>query len=174
MSNEFKECVLKFIQFLVFPVLSADFTTDIEKEGDQWRFNIVSKNTELLVGFEGDLLRSIQHLIRVLVHRKFPTDRTHFLIDVNNYRKNREYAISTKIPDIAISEVLSRGNTVILVGLSGYERLQVHKILAEIKGLNTSSVGPEDNRKLLIMPTSETGSGSMDSARIIHIDQIKM
>jgi spoIIIJ-associated protein len=174
MPNEFKECVLKFIQLLVFPVLSADFTTEIEKEGDQWRFNILSEKSDVIVGIEGELLRSIQHLIRVLVHRKFPSDRTHFLIDVNNYRKNREYAISTKIPDIAMSEVLNKGNTVILVGMSGYERLKVHTILSEIKGLKTSSVGPEDNRKLLIMPTSETGSGSMDSAKIVHIDQIKM
>lgn len=173
MTNEYRDLVQHYLN-LIYNQIIPGFEFDIDREGEQWRFNLITTlDTELAVGKEGETLRSVQHLVRVLAHRKFPEDRTHFLLDINGYRRNREYAISVKIPEIAQSEVLANGNTVILVGLSGYERLQVHKILSEIKGLNTNSVGPEGNRKLLIMPTSETGSGSMDTAKIIHINQIK-
>jgi spoIIIJ-associated protein len=172
MTPEVQESLKKIIHLLVDPI-NPDFQIQIEHEGDQWRINIQADDVENIIGKDGDVLRSVQHISRVLIHREFPEDRSHFLIDANNYRRQREYAISTRIPEIAESDVLAQGNTIILVGLSGYERLQVHRILAEIKGLSTNSVGPDDNRKLLIMPTSETGSMSMEKAKIYHIDQIQ-
>ncbi len=172
MTQEVQESITNFLHLLIDP-LTSEFEVKIEREGDQWRVSLLVSNPENVIGEEGEILRSIQHILRVLVHRKNIEDRSHFLLDINNYRREREAAVSSKIPEIAQNEVLTQGNTVILVGLSGYERLQVHRILADIKGLNTSSVGPEDNRKLLIMPTSETGSTSMDKAKIININQIK-
>lgn len=171
MTDEFKESILKSIH-LIIDIVDDESKVELNKEADQWRFNIITTKPEEIIGKDGELIRSIQHIARVLVHKIFPEDRTHFLIDVNNYRQNREHAISKKIPDIAQKEVLDIGNTVILVGLSGYERLQVHQYLSEIKGLSTTSVGPEDNRKLLIMPTSETGSNSMDNAKIVDINRL--
>jgi predicted RNA-binding protein Jag len=172
MTSEVQNTLIGFIHLLVDPI-NPGAEIVIEREGDQWRVNLLVGTEEILVGKDGDVLRSIQHLARVLVHRKHSEDKSHFILDVNHYRKAREYAISNIIPQIAENDVLSQGHTIILVGLSGYERLQVHKILSEIKGLNTNSVGPEDNRKLLIMPTSETGSTSMEKAKIYHIDQIR-
>jgi predicted RNA-binding protein Jag len=172
MTSEVQNSLIRFIRLLIDPINPGGEIV-VEREGDQWRVNIGIEIEDNLIGKDGEVLRSIQHLARVLVHRKHPEDRSHFILDVNNYRKAREYAISNIIPQIAESDVLSQGHTIILVGLSGYERLQVHRILSEIKGLNTNSVGPEDNRKLLIMPTSETGSTSMEKAKIYHIDQIR-
>jgi predicted RNA-binding protein Jag len=64
---------------------------------------------------------------------------------------------------------LKQGLTVILVGLSGYERKLVHGILAEIKGLETSSVGPQDNRKLLVMPNSQIGNYGIENAKVVDL-----
>jgi len=171
MTTEFRESILKSIN-LIINIVDESAKIEVGKEADQWRFNIITSKPEDLIGKDGELVRSIQHVARVLVHKIFPEDRTHFLVDVNGYRQKREHTINNKIPEIAQKEVLNIGNTVILIGLSGYERLQVHNYLSEIKGLSTTSVGPEDNRKLLIMPTSETGSIGMDNAKIIDINRL--
>jgi predicted RNA-binding protein Jag len=172
MTNQYREFILKYLNSVLQQVLEK-YTIDIEKEAEQWRINISSEKTlDIFENYEGEFLRSLQHIVRVLVHKEYPTDRTHFVLDFNGKRKARSHAISVSIPEIAQNEVLTNGNTVILVGLSGYERLQVHRTLSEIKGLNTSSVGPQDNRKLLIMPTSEIGSSGMDKAKIVDIEQL--
>lgn len=172
MTNQYREFILKYLNLILQQVFEQ-YTVEIEKEAEQWRINInCDKSGEITENYEGEFLRSIQHVIRVLVHKQYPNDRTHFVLDFNTKRKSRSHAISVSIPEIAQTEVLTNGNTVILVGLSGYERLQVHRTLSEIKGLNTSSVGPQENRKLLIMPTSETGSSGMDKAKIVDIEQL--
>ena len=172
MSPEIKEAIIYTLHLLIDGI-DPNFELDIEKEGDQWRININTTKADNLIDKDGELIRSIQHLIRVLVHKKHPTDRSHFLIDVNDYRRNREKLILNKIPMLAKKEILMQGNTIILVGLSGYERLQIHNILAEIDGLSTNSVGPKENRKLLLMPTTETGSTGIDKAKIYNLDQIE-
>ncbi|MEM1312843.1 MAG: R3H domain-containing nucleic acid-binding protein [Patescibacteria group bacterium] len=172
MTSDVQGTLIKYIHLMVDPI-DPNINIAIQREGDQWRANLVTEAEAEFTVADGELVRSIQHVARVLVHRKYPEDRSHFILDVNNYRKLREHSISNTIPILAKNDVLADGNTIILVGLSGYERLQVHRTLSEIKGLNTNSVGPSNNRKLLIMPTSETGSSSMDKAKIYTVDQIK-
>jgi predicted RNA-binding protein Jag len=76
--------------------------------------------------------------------------------------------ILQKIPHLAEYDVLEHGKTVIIVGLTSYERLQVHKLLQDTKGLNTTSVGGRGDRKLIIVPTSDIGSGGMESAKVVN------
>lgn len=152
--------------------LKIETTVNFKKEADQYRIILQTENPEILTEENGELIPQIQHILRVAIHQKFPADKTHFLLDVNDFRKNREYNIKIKIPDIAKSKVLQQGKTIILVGLSSYERMLIHKILSDSKGLNTSSVGPREARKLLIMPTSEFGSSSMDDALIINVNKL--
>jgi predicted RNA-binding protein Jag len=73
------------------------------------------------------------------------------------------------LPDIVRSTVIEQGKTVVLIGLSGYERMIVHQLFSDIKGLSTNSVGADNARKLLIMPTSEFGSTGMDEAIVWDI-----
>jgi len=140
-----------------------------QKEADQYRI-IIDKGDKDLVGEHSEVIRSLQHLVRVVVHKKFPNDRTHFIFDVGGYRSKREMALKMSIPDLAKIKVLEEGQTVVLVNLSGYERLLVHQLLADIAGLETNSVGAKNDRKLLIMPTSEVGSTAMDDALVWDIN----
>lgn len=161
------------ISELIRPILSAlgiSVEIDFQKEGDQYRIS-VSNSKGGGLKFSPEVLKSIQHLIRVAVHRKFPEDKTHFFIDIDGYKSKRERLIKNSVPQLAQEKVLSEGKTVILIGLSGYERMIVHQLLADIKGLITNSVGERNSRKLLIIPTSETGSGSMDDGFVWNINE---
>jgi predicted RNA-binding protein Jag len=144
--------------------LDPDSSCSVGKEGDQYRIDIQTKHPELFQKYNGEIIQAIQHFLRVAVHKSFPEDKTHFLIDINGARTNRETKLKQTVPMMVKEKVLGSGKIVVLVGLNGYERLLVHQIFADIKGLKTNSVGPSNNRKLIIMPTSEVGSSGMDDS----------
>jgi predicted RNA-binding protein Jag len=172
MTADFQKELTHLLQLFVHNI-DSEATYTIEKEALQWRINVSSEKPDLLIGDKGKNLRALQHLLRVLLHQKFPEDRTHFQVDVNSYKKYREQVLRDKLPEIAYTKVLNKGQTVIVVGLSGYERRLLHKFFEEANGLSTHSVGPRENRRLLIMPTSEFGAEEMDQASVIQIDKLQ-
>lgn len=141
-----------------------------QKEGNQFRIVIDSDNSQIFIDENSELLKAIQHTIRVIVHLQNQHDRTHFFLDVDNYRKNREKTLSIRVPELAQNTVLKHGKTIIMINLTGYERLQVHKLLSDVTGLQTTSVGKNNNRKLLIIPTSEVGITKLEDAMIFDIN----
>ena len=147
---------------------SATYT----KENNQWRIVLNATNNDILLENNGEIIKAVQHIIRVLVHVKFPSDRTHFFLDVGNYRKNREKIISVSIPTLAEVEVIGKGKTIIILNMTGYERMQVHQILSDVKGLETTSVGEPNNRKLMVLPTSDIGMASQDDAIVFDINAV--
>lgn len=166
MNQDYQNFLLEVIGNLVKPMgIDPEFV--IEKESDQYRVTINSKTGPIPT--EPSFIFSLQHLVRVLAHHTFPEEKAHFLLDVAGAKKGREQKINERIPVLAQDIVLKQGLTVILVGLSGYERKLVHGILAEIEGLETSSVGPQDNRKLLVMPNSQIGNYGIENAKVVDL-----
>jgi spoIIIJ-associated protein len=163
---------LKKILNSILAQICGEVEIEVNKEGEQYRINITSQNGEQLLEEEGHLLNALQHLTRVLFHKAFPEDKSHFVLDVFNSRLKREKYIQEEIPNIAKDDVLTLGHTVIIKNLSSYERLIIHQLLVEVKGLETTSVGEDKNRKLLIRPTSETGTLGLDNSKIIDINRI--
>ncbi len=173
MDEQYKQQISKIINDIVTPICGV-VELDYVKEGDQWRVNVISPNGQQLFGYKGELLNALQHLLRVLIHRHNPDDRTRFLLDVGMTRQRREEYINKQIPEMAKEDVLKNGMTYIVQNLSSYERRIIHGMLAEVKGLETLSVGDGYSRKLLIRPTSEMGSLGMDNSKIIDINSIEI
>jgi spoIIIJ-associated protein len=171
MDEQLKSTITELIADVVQPIAGESKIT-FEKEGEQWRVNIKVNKKELLIGYKDEVLSSIQHYVRVAAHKKNPQDKTHFIIDIDGYKHKKEKVLNEIIPGIAETEVLKNGKTVVLVGLNGYERLVIHKLLADVKNLDTTSVGNEPNRKMVIRPTSETGSVGMEDSKIIDINTL--
>jgi predicted RNA-binding protein Jag len=169
MSEQIKSYIEKLIQLMISPIVSLN-GIDVVPENSQFRVILNVSDNTALIEENCELLQSIQHIIRVAVHNKFPDDRTHFVLDVDNYNKKREKIISVNIPNLAHSKVLGEGKTIILINLTGYERLQVHNILLDVKGVETTSVGVGKNRKLLIIPTSDLGATSLEDSIIFDLN----
>ncbi len=172
MEIEYKQQLVKTLQMVAGPMVD-NLTINVDKEGDQWRVNINSDQNEILVGHKGEHIKAIQHITRVLIHRQFPDDRTHFLIDVGEFRRNREQILKQKIIAVAQREVIERGTSVILMNLNGYERKLVHDILSDVDNLETSSIGEDEKRKLIIRPTSEIGAKGLDQSKILDIKDLE-
>jgi len=171
MEKEYQKYIEETVSFLINPVVSKS-ELEYTSEGDQWRVNIKTEEHEILTERKNELLNAFQHVLRVLVHKKYPEDRTHFLLDVNSQRKTREDFINEEIPTIAKQNILINGETIIVNGLSSYERKIIHRMLSEVKGMETTSVGERNNRRLIIRPTSDTGSSGMERSVVIDIDRV--
>jgi predicted RNA-binding protein Jag len=171
METEIKNYIDSLLHLLLDSITKLE-SADYTKENNQWRIVLQAKDNNILLENNGELIKAVQHTIRVMVHVKYPPDRTHFFLDVGNYRKNREKIISIKIPQLAEEEVIGKGKTIIILNMTGYERMQVHQILADVKGLETTSVGEPNSRKLMVLPTSDIGMASQDDAIVFDINSV--
>jgi len=171
LPDNYQQFIVNLLKNLIEPIIHQNLEVSFQKEGDQWRLNLQSKNLQKLVVENKDLIPAIQHILRVIVAKNFPGDRTHFILDVDSLRKYREEYIRKFVYDLAEREVATQGNTVILLHLTSYERRLVHQMLAEVRGLETVSVGSGSGRRLIIRPTSDTGAKNIDQARVIDIDK---
>lgn len=173
MQQEYQEQLHSILKLLIEPI-SSNPTIKISREGEQWRVVVNTDQNELLVGYKGENIKAIQHITRVIIHKKFPEDRTHFLIDIGEYKRSRETTLNATMVNFAEKEVLEKGKTVILSGLTSYERRIVHNLLTEIRGIETTSIGDEGSRKLIIRPTSgEIMAGmGMENSIILSIEQL--
>lgn len=172
MNPEHEQILIDLIKKIAKPIV-GEVGVEFLKEGDQWRINLAGDHARELIGYHGELVNAIQHIVRVTFHKLNPADRTRFFIDVNLAKFKREHFITEQIPELAKNDVLINGITYIIKNMSSYERKLVHDLLSEVKGLETLSVGDGFNRKLLIRPTSETGSMGLDNSKIIDINSIE-
>jgi len=169
MTTSITEIILNIVKTIIADVLPI---TDIvaKKESEQYRVNIITEKSS--DHFDMDLILALQHIARVILHKKLPKDRTHFILDINNCRLEREKYLQTLIPELAENDVIKSGATLILIGLNAYERMVAHNILKDVTDLETSSVGIEPNRRLLIRPSSEVGATGMENAKIIDLKEV--
>ena len=173
MSEEFQK-ELTLIILTLSQALDENATIKITQEGEQWRVNIQTKKEEIFRDFKDKTLNSIQHIARVLVHQKFKKDKTHFIVDVNMSKSNREKTLTNKIPILVQEEVIKTGRPVAIIGLNGYERLLIHNALSDIQGLETLSFGEKLNRRLVIRPTGESlNHAGFENARFVTVEEIE-
>ena len=86
-------------------------------------------------------------------YRKFPGIER-FSIDIDDYRKQREYRLR-EIAKRASEQVKKSGKPVRLEAMNPYERRIVHAYLSNEYGIDTTSVGKEPNRKIIISPKAK-------------------
>jgi spoIIIJ-associated protein len=115
-------------------------------------YNIVTQtDSKFLIGQHGDNLRALQHLLRLIARRSFPEERIDFLLDVNNYRREKDDVI-LDIARNAAREAQMDKKAVVLREMSPYERRLVHMELAENKEVVTESIGEGEGRKVVVKP----------------------
>ncbi len=93
-------------------------------------------------------LSALQHLLRVLSFRDSP-GQGFLLVDINNYRKERESFLS-ELAMKAAQRVRRTKKPVALEPMSAYERRFIHLKLAENPDIVTESIGEEPERKIVV------------------------
>lgn len=145
--------------FLVHMGISATVAPRITagEEGETVVFALRTKDANLLIGQGGANLLALQHVLRLHTRAAFSDvpdiDDFRFLIDVNNYRTERERYLR-KLADEVVAQVRTTRREVCLRPMSSYERRVIHMHLSEEKDVTTESAGKGLDRYVVIRPLS--------------------
>ncbi len=151
MSRKHKDIEKVLVEF--FQKMGIDIDSEAKEIEDALRINIKPKDEKLaslLIGYRGENLFSIQHLIRVLARKKVG-ESAKIMLDINDYRDR--HAESLKEMARSLADRVRRTQRVeLLRPMTAYERRIVHVAIKETDGLITQSVGEEPNRRVIIKP----------------------
>lgn len=106
----------------------------------------------VIIGRRGETLEALQFLVSLASNNGGGYYRVN--IDVGDYREKRAEALNALANRIA-KQVLSTGRNRALEPMSPYERRIIHTAVQEIEGVESSSVGEGENRRVVIHQTGK-------------------
>lgn len=140
----------KTIEFLknIFDAMKLE--VEIEASQNNNVLEVVLKGDKMgaIIGRRGETLDALQYLSSIVANK----DQVEFIrvsIDSENYRQKREETLVRLAQKIA-ARVARDKKSVTLEPMSPYERRIIHSVLQNNKYVETSSIGEEPNRKIVI------------------------
>jgi spoIIIJ-associated protein len=122
-----------------------------EDEKDDYNINIISENPSLLIGYHGENIQALQHILKVIAWKKCENEQFTILVDVDDYKKRQEENV-IKIAERKIDQVRESGRPQSLPPMSPYFRRKVHLHCMNpgFEDLETISQGERDRRHIVI------------------------
>jgi len=135
-----KETLEKLLEVMGIPFTGIKIT----KEGENAYYTeIETENSSLLIGWHGETIGALQHLLKCLVWKQGVESKTQIILDVDHYKRQAELA-------------LANHKEVRLPPMNPYFRRKVHTFLAEHKSykgkVTTESFGEGEDRQVRIIP----------------------
>ncbi len=152
-------------EFLTQLGLDAEITIVVPEPEDEkevgfkyLNLTLVGENLGEIIGFRGNMLESIQTILSLMLTktllRKEMDSNYRILLDINDYKQQREkYLIS--YAQRASEEVKTSGQPMELSPMKPAERRIIHLALKTENGIETSSVGEGESRRVVISPISK-------------------
>lgn len=120
----------------------------IERTENQVVLNITGNNVSHLIGYKGKTIESFQSLINSMLQHE-DEDYAKIFVEINSYKKVKEEKLQS-LADKMATNVIKFRKPIKLEPMTAYERLIVHKRLAERDDVETESIGEEPRRRVLI------------------------
>ena len=115
------------------------------------KIDVTGEAAGILIGHHGETLDSFQHLANLAANRtqnkKTPVPK--ISVDIESYRAKREETLRALARKMA-HKVVKFKRSVMLEPMNPYERRIIHAELQSFPGVNTNSIGSENNRKVVI------------------------
>lgn len=131
----------------------------ITPEGDILRVEIKSDKPSMMIGWHGETLASLQHLLKAMLRSRYEGDLTFVVLDVDGYRKTQEDKVR-RIAEQKADLVRRTGNRITLQPMPPYFRRIVHLHIANtpaLQDLTTESVGQGEYRQIVLRLKEEKG-----------------
>lgn len=158
----------KFLQstlgsLLTFLSLPFDAINVTQEEGGITRVDIVSSAASRIIGWHGETLNGLQHLLKSIVRAKEKMEKSPFIVvDVDGYRRMQEDKVR-KVAEQKADFVRRTGSRIALPPMSPYFRRIVHLYVANtpaLADLMTESVGEGDYRQIVLRMKDESAGGT--------------
>ncbi len=145
-----KDVLGGLVTFLPFEVTDIKVT---EEDGGVTRVDIVAPEASRVIGWHGETLNALQHVLKSILRSKAKLDRSPFLVlDVDGYRRSQEDKVC-KIAEQKADFVRRTGSRLALPPMSPYFRRIVHMHVANtpvLQDLTTESVGEGEYRQIVL------------------------
>lgn len=148
-----REIALSFVQTLT-ENMGLDCVTKLSESDDGVIITVNGGNASTLIGHHGETLDQLQYLVNLAANKSDEGEKnknyTKITVDVEDYRSKREATLRSLARRMA-SKVQKYKKNVALEPMSAYERRIIHSEVQNIEGVTTSSVGQENNRRVIII-----------------------
>jgi spoIIIJ-associated protein len=139
----------------------------VKEEGDIIRVEIDSTDASRIIGWHGETLNSVQHVLKSMVRTEEKLERTPLIIvDVDGYRRMQEEKVK-KIAEQKADFVRRTGTRIALSPMSPYFRRIIHVHIANtpsLSDLTTESVGEGDYRQIVLrLKDEKKGASKIES-----------
>ena len=133
--------------------MGASGSIDVVEYPDSVQFTVRTNDAGALIGQNGANLKALNHIVHRITE-KFFTDlesAPRFLIDVNDYQKQRTDALN-ELARMSAQRVRYFKKEVEMHPMTAYERHVIHSALTEYPDITTESVGEGLMRRVVIKP----------------------
>ncbi|MBU2037289.1 KH domain-containing protein [Patescibacteria group bacterium] len=134
----------------VIAAMGIDGRVSLSEEASGVLVNVESQEAGYLIGRNGDNLRALQQLIRLLASKK-AQEMLRLTVDVNNYQQEALAALKESAKNLA-RQVAEQKTPRYLPAMNAYERREVHMALADMPQVKTDSEGEGEGRRIVIRP----------------------
>ena len=145
-----KEYIRSFLKELSNK-MNTIFNVEVNESDGIISVLVVSDNNAILIGKDGNTLKSIQMILRQSL-RKYGNFDIKVNLDIAGYKEKRERNIIYEVKKIA-REVRKSHVDAKIDPMNSYERRIVHTALANYRNIETESEGEEPNRYVVIKYT---------------------
>ena len=133
---------------------------------DDIELRVEGSSLGVLVGPKGATLHALEELVRAVVQHAAGGQSARLHLDVAGYRQRRREALAAFVEQVA-NEVLDSGTEKALEPMNPPDRKVVHDTIAELDGVETTSVGEEPRRRVVIKPAVETPGARRRPAPVV-------
>ncbi|MDO9509482.1 MAG: RNA-binding cell elongation regulator Jag/EloR [Thermovirgaceae bacterium] len=123
--------------------------------GEDGNVNLAGEDAGIVIGRYGETLKAVEFVTNLVLRDIQPESRIR--LDSDGYRMRRQESVE-KIALAAAREVQRKGRPIRLEPMSSWERRIVHITLQERDDVETSSVGTEPMRRVVVSPCRKNGS----------------
>jgi spoIIIJ-associated protein len=151
------ELLIKETLEKLLDVMGISYTgVKITKEGDNAYYTeIETENSSLLIGWHGETIASLQHILKCLVWKQGVESGIQIILDVDRYKKRQEESV-IHLAERKAELALANQKEVRLPPMNPYFRRKVHTHLATHKlykgKVTTESIGDGEDRQVMIIP----------------------
>lgn len=123
-------------------------TYQIETTSTYIHVDINSGNLGYLIGYRGETLYALQNILSAIASKGIE-NRVRVILDIEGYKAKREKTLEDLAEKVAKTVVRTR-KSVKLEPMQAYERKIIHSKLQNHPKIETSSVGEEPHRRIIV------------------------
>jgi len=131
--------------------------SQINDKLDRLIYLIQCTDGDILIGKDGEILESLQHILRLAIAKKFK-DNLKILVDINGYREKRRKSLTVMAKRLA-DKVKRTGRGLKTDPLNPYERRIIHTLFKHNRNITTKSEGDGHTKKVVISPVISNVQG---------------